>query len=175
MPRILKTQGIVLKKNELLNLDNFITIFTKDLGKISVLAKGIKKINSRRAPHIQTGNLIDLVVYSKNDRYFLQESNIISGFSTLKKDAKKISMIYYFFLVIDKLLPENSHEEEIYKLTLRFLVELSKIKKVKNEIVEKYLNNVLSKLGYVREHQSLEKLHALVEDLLGEKVHFFVI
>ncbi len=44
MPSKLKTQGIVLKKIELLNLDNLITIFTKDLGKIVALAKGIKKI-----------------------------------------------------------------------------------------------------------------------------------
>ncbi|MFH1827426.1 MAG: DNA repair protein RecO [bacterium] len=172
---ILKTQGIILKKKELLNLDNFITIFTKDFGKISVLAKGIKKLNSRRAPHIQTCNLIDLILYSKNDRYYLQESSIISGFSKLKKDTKKISMIYYFFLIIDKLLPDNNNEEEIYKLTLNFLIELSNAKKVKNEIVEKYLNEVLNKLGYIKERKPLEKLHSLVEDLLGEKVHFFVI
>ncbi len=175
MPSKLKTQGIVLKKNELLNLDNLITIFTKDLGKIVVVAKGIKKLNSRRAPHIQTGNLIDLMLYSKNDRYYLQESSIISGFSKLKKDAKKISMIYYYFLIIDKLLPENSHEEEIYKITLKFLINLSKIEKTDNKLIENSLNRVFNKLGYVRGHKNLEELHSIVEDLLGKKIRFFVI
>jgi len=175
MPARLKTQGIVLKKKGLLNLDNLITIFTKELGKIVTVAKGIKKLNSRRAPHIQTGNLIDLMLYSKNDRYYLQESSIISGFSKLKKDAKKISMIYYYFLILDKLLPENSQEEEIYKITLKFLINLSKIKETDNKLIENSLNRVLSKLGFIRGHKTLEELHILVEDLLGEKIRFFVI
>lgn len=175
MPAKIKTQGIVLKKNELLNLDNLITIFTKDLGKIVAVAKGIKKLNSRRAPHIQTANLIDLMLYSKNDRYYIQESSIISGFSKLKKESKKISMIYYFFQIIDKLLPENSHEEEIYKLTLNFMIKLSNIRKLDNSLIEKSLNTVLNKLGYVRGHKSLVELQSIVEDLLGEKIRFFVI
>jgi DNA repair protein RecO (recombination protein O) len=171
----LKTQGIVLKKKELLNLDNLITIFTKDLGKTVSVAKGIKKLNSRRAPHIQTGNLIDVGLYSKGDRYYLQESNIISGFSIIKKDAKKMSMIYYIFLVIDRLLPENEPEEDIYNATLNFLIDLSKTKKVENILVEKYLNAVLRKLGYIQKDQDLEELNTFIEDLLGEKVRFFVI
>lgn len=175
MPSKLKTQGIVLKKIELLNLDNLITIFTKDLGKIVVLAKGIKKLNSRRAPHIQTGNLIDLMLYNKNDRYYLQESSIISGFSKLKKDSKKISMIYYFFLIIDKFLPENSSEEDIYKITLNFLINLSKTKETENKLIENSLNRVFNKLGYFRDRKNLEELHSIVEDLLGEKIRFFVI
>ncbi len=175
MPVKLKTQGIVLKKNELLNLDNLITIFTKDLGKIVAIAKGIKKLNSRRAPHIQTGNLVDLILYNKNDRYYIQESSITSGFSKLKKDAKKISMIYYFFLILDKLLPENSNEEEIYKNTLNFLIKLSNIQKIDNRLIENSLNRVLSKLGFIRSHKTLKELHSLVEELLGKKIRFFVI
>ncbi|MEX1052502.1 MAG: DNA repair protein RecO [Patescibacteria group bacterium] len=170
-----KTQGIVLKKNELLNLDNLVTIFTLDLGKIVCVAKGIKKLNSRRAPHIQTGNLIDVGLSSKHDRYYLQESNIISGFSSLKKNAKKMSMAYYFFLLIDKLLPENEPEHEIYNTTLNFLIELSKTTSVDNSLLEKYVNNMLIKLGYVQGKKKLEELHSIVEDLLGEKVRFFVI
>ena len=70
MPSKLAINAIVIKKKELLNLDNLITILTEDFGKINILAKGIKKINSRRAPHIQTANFINIVLYHKYGRYY---------------------------------------------------------------------------------------------------------
>jgi DNA repair protein RecO (recombination protein O) len=170
-----KTKGIIIKKKELLDLDNLITVFTEDLGKINVLAKGIKKINSRRAPHIQTANLINIILSSKDNRYYLQESSIISGFSSIKKSPKKMSLLYYLFTIIDKLLPENEREHDVFKITLRFLIILSKAEKYNERLMEKYLNLILKKLGYIRRNKELSELHGFIEEILNEKIPFFVI
>src|SRR3990167_8803534 len=100
MMRSLKTEAIVLKKKDLLNRDILISFFTKDLGRLTVFAKGVKKITSRRSPHLQTGNLINVIISHKNDRYYLQESQLISGFSELKKDEDKVKQLnFYLFLI----------------------------------------------------------------------------
>ncbi|MBI4009495.1 recombination protein O N-terminal domain-containing protein, partial [Candidatus Roizmanbacteria bacterium] len=52
MKRTLKTEAIVLRKRSLPNQDKIVTLFTKELGKLNVFAKGIKKITSRRLPHV---------------------------------------------------------------------------------------------------------------------------
>lgn len=175
MPSKLAINAIVIKKKELLNLDNLITILTEDFGKIKILAKGIKKINSRRAPHIQTANFINIVLYHKYGRYYLQESNMISGFSSIKKSSKKISLVYYLFSVIDKILPENQKEEDIYKITINFLIQLSKLDKFDNSFIEKYMNLIIKKLGYISKNKTLEEIHATIEDIIGKKLPFFVI
>jgi DNA repair protein RecO (recombination protein O) len=175
MSSINKTQGIVIKKKELLNLDILITLLTKDFGKINILAKGIKKINSRRAPHIQTGNFINVIVSSKAEFYYLQESVLISGFSEIKKSSKKISLLYYLFSILDKLMPEAEKEEDVFRITLHFLINLSKIKNYDEKFIEKYLNLILKKLGYIRNSKKLNDLHKLIEDILNEKIPFFVI
>jgi len=175
MPSKLALNAIVIKKRELLNLDNLITILTDEFGKIKVLAKGIKKINSRRAPHIQTANLINIVIHNNYERFYLQESNIITAFSSIKKSSKKMSTVYYLFSIIDKILPENQKEDEMFKTVLKFLIELSKIKNVDDKFIEKYINLILKKLGYIQGKKTLNEIHTIIEDIIGKKVPFFII
>ena len=94
MIRSLKTEAIVLRKKDLLNRDVLISFFSQNLGRLTVFAKGIKKITSRRSPHLQTGNLINVLLSHKSDRFYLQESQLISGFSELKKDEGKVRQLY---------------------------------------------------------------------------------
>ncbi|PIZ97846.1 MAG: DNA repair protein RecO, partial [Candidatus Levybacteria bacterium CG_4_10_14_0_2_um_filter_35_8] len=51
-----KTEGIVIKRRNLGEADKILTIFTKRYGKIQVKAPGIRKINSRRSPHVELLN-----------------------------------------------------------------------------------------------------------------------
>ena len=69
MKRTIKTEAVVLRKRSLPNQDAIVTLFTKELGKINTIAKGIKKITSRRLPHTQTANLINTVIYKKAERF----------------------------------------------------------------------------------------------------------
>ena len=49
--KVEKLQGFVLKRTNYGEADKILTVFTKERGKIKVLAKGVRKIKSRRAPH----------------------------------------------------------------------------------------------------------------------------
>ena len=42
-----KTEGIVLKSTEFKEADKIVTIYTKNYGKISAIAKGVRKIKSK--------------------------------------------------------------------------------------------------------------------------------
>ena len=169
MKRTLKTEGIVLTKKNLLNKDKIVTIFTKDLGKLQVFAKGVKKITSRRLPHLETGNLIKTEIYKKNERFYLQESALISGFYKIKVSQKKQQLLYLFLFVINKLLPEAQNEKDIYNLAKNFLVELSE-KDLKQEKLNEYLNALLYQLGYIQKFQAQEQLYKTIEEIIAEKL-----
>src|SRR3989344_5865413 len=148
MPRTLKTEAIVLRKKDLLNRDVLISFFSQDLGRLTVFAKGVKKITSRRSPHLQTGNLINVLISHKNDHFYLQESQLISGFSELKKDDNKVKQLYLFLFVLDRLLPDQQKEAKVYNLTKNFLIKLTKSSKSK-AIVIRYLTKMMKLLGYL--------------------------
>ena len=172
MSRTLKTEAIVLKKKSLLNKDSMVFFFTKEQGKTVVVAKGIRKITSRRSPHLETGNLITAVFHRKSDRLYLQETKLISGFSELKKDQEKIDILYQFLFVLERLLPEHQREEAVYNLTKLFLVKLSKLEG-KKDILTIYFNKLLKLLGYSKQNYGLIELESIISDLINEKLPSF--
>lgn len=169
MIRSLKTEAIVLRKKNLLNKDVLVSLFTQDLGRLTVFAKGVRKITSRRSPHLQTGNLINVLISHKNDYYYLQESQLISGFSELKKDENKVEQLYLFLFVLDRLLPERQKEIKVYNLTKNFLIDLTKLPKTKKNSV-KYLTEMMRLMGYLDKKVSPPELKLLIEEIINEKI-----
>lgn len=166
MTKSAKSEGIVLKKKSLLNKDYLVTIFTKEQGKIKVFAKGIKKITSRRLSHIETGNLIQTILSSKKDRFYLQETKLISGFTKIKDSQEKVNYLYQFFFVLERLLPENQKEFDVYQLTKKFLIRLSSDEFSQTDLTQ-FVNELIRQLGY--------SLTQTIEEILNEKLPSFII
>ncbi|MBI3620027.1 DNA repair protein RecO [Candidatus Roizmanbacteria bacterium] len=169
MVRTLKTEGIVLKKKSLLNTDKLIIFLTPKYGKITTFAKGIKRITSRRLPHTQTANLVFLQAQRRNDRLYLGETTLLSGFSQIKKDEAKSNCLYLMFFILDRLIPAEQEDERLYRLVKYFLVTLSKNTGATGDFFTDYLNLILSYLGYTHEKKSFNELRFTIEELIHEK------
>ena len=174
MRKTLKAEAIVLKKRTLPNRDLVVIMFSKESGKIAVIAKGVKKITSRRLPHIQTGNLLKTVLSISNDRYYLQSSQLKSSFLKIKSNESKIEKMYNYLFVLERLLPELQAEPKIYNLSLSFLVSLSKDVLGQEEMLG-FLNQLLKLLGYTHEDLTKLQIHQKVEELIQDKVPFLMI
>lgn len=168
----LKCQAFVLKKRQLLNNDLVVDLFTDSLGKVKVFAHGIRKITSRRGPHMETGNLIAVVINRKGERHSLSETKLISGFSLIKDDKRKLQVLYLFLFVLERVLPEGQAEESLFNLFKQFLVALSKEKDPHNLVV-RYLNGILKILGYQEVDLDDPQLILYIEDLINEKLDRF--
>ena len=179
MPRQVKTEGFVLKKKSLPSKDNIITLFTKEFGKISVFAKGVKTITSRRQPHLQTGNLITATVSNTQDRRYLQETVLISGFSQIKKNPHKLSFTYLLFFVIDRLLPEEQREDKEYVLLKRYIFTLADEKNTADiKYLQATIQKLLTNLGYlddVNRNMDIQELKPVIEGLINEQLPFYII
>ncbi len=170
MARSIKTEAIIFKKRSLPNEDRIITIFSRDLGKIRTIAKGIKKITSRRLPHAETGNLIKITLHQSRDYFYFSDSQLISGFTSIKADTAKMEILYYFFFILERLLPENQPERHVYNRTLQLLIELSEDKVVKKFPVLRYMNDFYMDLGYSEKEMAFEPLQRAIEETIHQKL-----
>lgn len=139
-----KVEGIVLSRRNFAEADKIITLFTREQGKIKVVAKGIRRIKSRRAPHLELFNHVSLVLHKGKTFHIVTEAKTISKIAV---DLKIAAYLFYLCEVFDKILPEHQPHEEIFAEFLKNLNNPNE-KTVKNFVVESLWN-----LGYLPKGQ----------------------
>lgn len=142
-------EGIVIKRINLGEADRLLTLFSKKQGKIKVLAKGIRKVASRRAPHLEIFSQVNVSLH-QGKFPFVNEAQLIYGFPQVRKNLRKIMIAYHLCEIIDKLLPEKEQNEELYRLFIDALLFIEKEKSSTKlrQTVRFFVNNLLTKLGY---------------------------
>ncbi len=117
--QFLKDQGFILKRINFGDSDRYITIFTKNHGKIEVLARGIRKITSRRASSVELLNLIEFQSVRSHKNNVLTEVKLIDTFSELKKEIVHIKKVFLMCELIDAVLPKEQRHSDVFDLIER--------------------------------------------------------
>jgi len=127
MPSI-NSEGLILKAQSHSEADRIYTIYTKKAGKIRVVAKGVRKISSRRSGNLDSLNLVSFA-YSKYGTFpILTEVSVLNSFTVLKKDLEKVRYGYEILELVDKFLVEEDEHIEIYNLLVETLQNLNRLK-----------------------------------------------
>ena len=109
-----KVTAIVLKRANFSEADKLITLFTKERGKIKVVAKGLRRIKSRRAAHLELFNLTDLVLHAGKNFDLITEAKALNQFVNSKKNLEKTGYLFYLAEVLDRILPEEQPHPEVF-------------------------------------------------------------
>lgn len=121
-----KTEGIIIKRFNTAEADRILTVFTRDFGKCKVRAKGIRRVPSRRSPHVELLNHTMLTLYqNKSNISYLTEAETLNSFQDVKDDLTKVGFSYHLCELIDGLCPENQELSNVYDLFLDTIKKLS--------------------------------------------------
>ncbi|MBU4017301.1 DNA repair protein RecO, partial [Patescibacteria group bacterium] len=123
--RLFKTEGIIIKRRNYGEADRLLTVLTKNTGKIQVKATGIRKITSRRSPHVELLNHSVLGLYRGRSYPILTECETIDNFSPIKNSLEKIGHAFHLCELVDCLCPENQENTKVFFLLKNILINLS--------------------------------------------------
>ena len=115
MGRTRKTEGIILKRSNFGEADRILTVYTKHYGKIKILAKGVRKISSRRGGIIEIFNHVILFLYQGKNFDLLTEAEVKNTYQSWRKNLKKVGLAYYFCEIVDKLTPEEQPHQRVFE------------------------------------------------------------
>ena len=113
--------GIVIKRDNFREADKWLTVFSKEKGKIRILAKGLRKITSRRSGRLELFNEVKLQVVAGRSTNIGAEVEVINSFPKFRKNLSKVSLVYQFAEVVHLLTPEEAPRLEVYFLLKDFL------------------------------------------------------
>lgn len=145
MNRYQTTEAIVINHHNSKETDSLVTMLTPKMGKIIALAKGVKNIKSSRLGSLQLGNVIKVHLYQKNDFLWISEAQTISQFLQTDKSLTQINLLFYFLEIINRLIAENQHIDEVY------LISKNIIESINKNLVNRYIENeikLLEVLGF---------------------------
>lgn len=169
--RSFKTEGIVIKRKNYQEADKIITIFSKKHGKIKVKAAGVRRITSRRSPHVELLNYSIFSLYQGKLMPILTEVQSLENFSDVKKDLKKIGFAYHICELIDGLCAENQENLQVFNLLDKTLRKLSKDTDISNLLYE-FEVELLRLLGFYSKNQADLKIDTqrIIENILEKKL-----
>lgn len=166
--RSFKTEGVVIKRRNVGEADRLLTVFTKHHGKITVKAKGVRKISSRRSGHIELLNLVNLSLYKGNSSPILTEVEAIENYDNVKNNLKTVGLAYHVCELIDSLCAENQENLRVYSLLLSVLERLENIEAENKEIIE-FEKELLSALGFGNSTQ-IENTSLVIEQIIERRL-----
>ena len=163
MSQTYTTTGIILKRRDYQENDRLFYIYTKEHGKIELVAKGTKKITSKLNSYLEPFYLVNLMVAKGKIFDKLANANVINSYKNLRgdKDLVGFFIINYLAEVIDGLILGQTSQNKKYDLLLELLdilnEEITKDIKYKKELllmlVNIYALKLLNLLGYRPEIQ----------------------
>ena len=124
--KIVKTKGIVLAETNFSEADKMLTVLTPDLGKISCVAKGARRLQNKLMPTSQVFAFSDMILYrGKNDSYYINSAELIEPFYSLRVDYDKLEAAMACIKFIKKNVHENQSSVLLLKLLLNTIYLLS--------------------------------------------------
>lgn len=142
-----KVEGIILRRRNLGEADRVLTVFSLQKGKISVLAKGVRKITSRRAGNVEVLNRVSMYLHQAKTFLILTEAVSLDTYQKLKEDLILSTYAFHIIELVDKLTAENQENRNLYEDLVNVLQRLSR--NPRQILVRAFEAKILANLGFV--------------------------
>ena len=112
--RFYKTTGIILKHSPIGESDRLLTVFTSDMGKLKLVARGVRKTNSKIGGHLDLLSHCHLEISRGRNIDVITSASNINSFKTLRENLIKIGNAFFSLELVDSLTPDNEPENKIF-------------------------------------------------------------
>lgn len=144
-----KTEGLVLRETEYKDADKLLTVLTKDRGKLTLRARGVRSKSSRLKSGCQLLAYSEFTVFENRGQQLVDEAVPIALFMPLRADIELLSLASYFAQVAEVLSQEDCPDSELLSLSLNALYALAELKKPQSLVKAAFELRAACQSGYL--------------------------
>ena len=121
----LTVQALVLRVTDYNDQDALLTLLTREQGKLTVKARGLRRKNSPLVAPCQLLSYADFTLFEYRGMYTINEAASIELFTPLRRDLVKLALGTYFAQCAAVIAQEDLPNPELLSLVLNCLYGLS--------------------------------------------------
>lgn len=124
--RSLRVEAVVLHHSEWGEADRLLTLFTRELGRVRAVAKGVRKARSRKAGHLEPFTRSSLQLAQGRDLFIITQAEAVETYSTLKDDLVSLGYASYIVELLTRFTYEEGENRALYRLLVNSLNRLNR-------------------------------------------------
>ena len=124
--RSLRAEAIVLRHSDWGEADRLLTLYTRQRGKARALAKGARKVTSRKAGHLEPFTHVALQLATGRDLFIVTQAETIDAYQPLREDLALTGYASYIMELLDRFTYEDDQGNPgMFKLLTESLSRLA--------------------------------------------------
>jgi DNA repair protein RecO (recombination protein O) len=162
---VFTTEGIIVKRKNFGEADRILTIMTPFRGKMAIVAKGVRRITSRRGGNVELLNKVKLHIFRNRGMGILTEADSIQTFPKIKQNLMLSSYASHIIELIDRLVPDEQINPGTYQLLATILEVLEN--NPRQIFIRAFEVKLLSELGFwsINQIETNDQTKNLLNDL----------
>jgi DNA repair protein RecO (recombination protein O) len=123
--RSFRLEAVVLRHSDWGEADRLLILYTRERGKVRAIAKGARKVKSRKAGHLEPFTRVTLQLARGRDLLIVTQAETIDAYQPLREDLVKTGYASYLAELLDRFTYEE--ESENYNIFPLLTETLSRI------------------------------------------------
>ncbi|MFH2039534.1 MAG: DNA repair protein RecO [Chloroflexota bacterium] len=111
--RSFRVEAVVLRHSNIGEADRLLVLYTRQKGKIRAVAKGARKMRSRKAGHVEPFMQVSLQLATAHGPYIVTDAETIEAFQPVRDDLLRTGYAAYAAELIDRFSYEDEGENPV--------------------------------------------------------------
>jgi DNA repair protein RecO (recombination protein O) len=124
-PRSFRVEAVVLKHSDFGEADRLLSLYTLKRGKLRAIAKGVRKVRSRKSGHLEPFTRVKLLLAQGRDLYIITQAEAMDVYQSLRGDLVSLGYASYVIELLDKFTYDEEANRAIFRLLTETLQRLS--------------------------------------------------
>jgi DNA repair protein RecO (recombination protein O) len=133
--RIRKVEAVIISHKDFGEADRLIRLFSLEHGKLNAIAKGARKIRSRKAAHIEPFTYAALVLAKGQSFWIITQADTKNTYPAIRADLRKTAKSAYILELADQLTGDEQAEPAIFHLITAALQRIDAVEDPFNAVL----------------------------------------
>ena len=125
-PRSLRGEAVVLRHTDWGEADRLLTLYTRESGKLRAVAKGVRRLRSRKAGHLEPFTRVALMLARGRDLWIVTQAETVDAFPELALDLQRTGHAAYVLELLDRFTYEEGPNRPLYQLLVDTLQRVAR-------------------------------------------------